>query len=294
MLTYGLIEAGDRGWAAPVTVATIVSGLAVIAGFLLWERRLARTGRRPMVDPVLFRSRAFTWGAILSGVAGLCVAGLLFSMPQYFQAVRGEDAMGSGVKMLPFVVGLIAGAAPAGPLMKAIGSRSTIALGFVLAGSGAGVGATTSAGSGTAFVAVWMLVLCAGVGLALTATTSVALAELPVEHSGIGSAFVQTFQKTCAPLGSAIMGSVLAASYQSDLGYAGLPSGAAGEIRHSVFGGLAVAERLHSLPLVRRIQEAFAYGLDVSLIATAAIAVAGLALTVLFVSRSKGVHAGRS
>jgi MFS transporter, DHA2 family, multidrug resistance protein len=57
----------------------------------------------PMVDPALFRSRASSWGAVLSGMAGLCVAGLLFSMPQYFQAVQGADAMESGLKMLPWI-----------------------------------------------------------------------------------------------------------------------------------------------------------------------------------------------
>lgn len=305
VLTYGLIEAGDRGWTAPITLTATVGGLAILAGFFLWERRLGSRGGQPMVDAALFKSRAFSWGAILSGMAGLCIAGLLFSMPQYFQAVQGADAMGSGLKMLPFVVGLIVGALPASPLAKAIGARTTIAIGFVLAGVGAGIGAVTSAVSDTTFVAIWMAILCAGVGLALTATTSVALSELSVERSGIGSAVVQTFQKTCAPLGSAIMGSVLAASYQAHLGHAGLPADVAPEIRHSVFNGLAIAGRLGSLSLVRKIREAFAYGLDISLLATAGIALAGLILTLAFVSRTKtaghagaavaeGSHAGRS
>jgi EmrB/QacA subfamily drug resistance transporter len=286
VLTYGLIEAGDHGWTAPVTLVMTIGGLAVLGGFFAWERRFAARGGKPMVDTALFKSRAFTWGAILSGMAGLCIAGLLFSMPQYFQAVQGADAMGSGLRMLPFVVGLIVGALPASPLAKAIGARLTIAAGFVLAGAGAGIGAVTSAVSDTVFVSTWMAILCAGVGLALTTTTSVALSELSVERSGIGSAVVQTFQKTCAPLGSAIMGSVLAASYKAHLG-SGLPADAAADIRHSVFSGLAVADRLGSEPLARRIREAFAHGLDVSLLATSGIAAAGLVLTLLFVSRAK-------
>ncbi|MGI5229678.1 MFS transporter [Actinoallomurus sp. CA-142502] len=305
VLTYGLIEAGERGWSAAVTLTTTAGGIAILGGFFAWERRLGGRGGMPMVDPALFRSRAFSWGAVLSGTAGLCVAGLLFSMPQYFQAVQGADAMESGLKMLPFVIGLVLGALPAGPLAKAAGARLTIALGFVLAGVGAGIGAVTSAVSATAFVVVWMAVLCAGVGLALTATTSVALSELSVERSGIGSAVVQTFQKTCAPLGSAVMGSVLAASYQARLGHAGLPVGAAPEIRHSVFSGLAIADRLGSLSLERRIRDAFAYGLDVSLLATAGIALTGLILTLTFAPRTRpaghagatipdGAHAGRS
>ncbi len=286
-LTYGLIEAGQRGWSAPITLTLIAGGIAILGGFLAWERRLDRRGGMPMIHPALFRSRAFTWGAILGGVAGLGLAGLLFTMPQYFQAVQGADAFGAGLRMLPFIIGLILGALPASLLAKTIGIRFTIALGFVVAAAGAWVGTATSAVSATIFVAGWMAVLCAGVGLALTAATSAALSELPVERSGIGSAVVQTFQKTCAPLGSAIMGSLLSASYQAHLGHTRLPRVGAPAIRQSVYSGVAIATRLGSASLVRAIRDAFAYGLDISLFATAGIALAGLILTLAFVSRHK-------
>ena len=285
VLTYGLIEAGEHGWSAPVALTMIVGGAAVLGGFFAWERRLGRRGGMPMLHPELFQSKVFTWGASLSGVAGLCVAGLLFTMPQYFQAVQGATAFGSGVRMLSLVVGLIGGAVPASTLAKAIGVRVTIALGFVLVGVGAGIGTTTSAASSTAFVSAWMVVLCAGVGMALTATTSAALSELLVERSGIGSAIVQTFQKTCAPLGSAIMGSVLAASYQAHLGVAQLPASSAPAIRQSVYSGVAIASQLGSASLGATVRGAFAYGLDIALYATAAIALAGLILTLAFMPR---------
>jgi hypothetical protein len=129
--------------------------------------------------------------------------------------------------------------------------------------------------------------LCAGVGLALTAATSAALSELSAERSGIGSAVVQTFQKTCAPLGSAIMGSVLAASYQSHLSLGQLPPGTAPAVRQSVYSGIAIASRLGTASLARMIRDAFAYGLDISLIATAGIALVGLVLAVAFMPRSR-------
>jgi EmrB/QacA subfamily drug resistance transporter len=294
VLTYGLIEAGTKGWSAPLPLVLIAVGIVILGGFFVWERRLGRRGGMPMIHPTLFQSRAFTWGAILGGVTGLGLAGLLFTMPQYFQAVKGASAFGAGLRMIPFIVGLILGALPASLLVKAIGTRLTIALGFVLVGAAAWVGVATSAVSSTAFVAGWMAVLCAGVGLALTTATSAALSELSVDRSGIGSAVVQTFQKTCAPLGSAIMGSVLVASYQSHLGLARLPASDAPAIRNSVYSGVAIAGRLGSASLLRAVRDAFSYGLDVSLVATAAIAVTGLVLTLVFMSRRNVVeHAGR-
>jgi MFS transporter, DHA2 family, multidrug resistance protein len=281
-VTYGLIEAGQHGWDDPAALALIAAGLAALAWFAGWERRLGGRGGEPLIDPALFRSRSFTWGAILGGVAGLGMIGLLFIMPQYFQAVRGADALGSGLRLLPLVGGLIAGALPASWLARAIGARLTVTLGFALLGAGAVIGAATGTGSGTAFVATWMAVLCAGAGLALTAATSAALSRLSAERSGIGSAAVQAFQHTAGPFGTAIMGSVLAAAYRARLDLTGLPPAAAAAARQGVYGGLAAASRLRSASLGRSARAAFVHGLDISLLVSAGIAAAGIILALAF------------
>ncbi len=123
-VTYGLIKAGQDGWGDPAALALMALGLVLLGGFVAWERRLGRWGGQPLVDPGLFRSASFTWGAILGGVAGLGMIGLLFTMPQYFQAVRGVGAMGSGLRLLPLVGGLIAGALPASALARAAGAMA--------------------------------------------------------------------------------------------------------------------------------------------------------------------------
>jgi MFS transporter, DHA2 family, multidrug resistance protein len=284
-VTWGLIQAGQHGWADPAALALVSAGLAALAAFFGWERRLSARGGQPMIDPALFASRSFTWGAVLGGVAGLGMVGLLFIMPQYFQAVRGASALGSGLRLLPLVGGLIIGALPASWLAKTIGARLTIALGFLLLAAGSALGTATSAASGEAFIAAWMAVLCAGTGLALTAATSAALSRLSAGRSGIGSAVVQAFQKTSAPFGTAIMGSVLAAAYQSHLRLAGLPAAAAAAARQSVYGAVTAAGQLRSPALASSARAAFAHGMDISLLVSAAIAVAGTALTLAFLPR---------
>jgi DHA2 family multidrug resistance protein-like MFS transporter len=288
LLTYGLIEAGQQGWGDADAVALITAGVVIMGGFVAWERRLAERGGEPLIDPALFRSRAFAWGATLGGVAGLGMIGLLFIMPQYFQAVRGVDAFGSGVRLLPLVGGLVAGAVPANRLATAVGEKRTVALGFALLAAGSGIGALTGVASSTAFVAVWMTILCAGAGLALTASTAVALSELSAQRSGIGSAVVQAFQKTSAPFGTAIMGSVLAAAYQGHLHLNGLPSAAATAARQGISDGVVVADQLGSPSLGHAVRAAFVHGMDISLLASAAIAVTGLILAAVFLPPRAG------
>jgi AcrR family transcriptional regulator len=263
----------------------MAAGLAALAGFVLRERRVGERAGTPLIDPELFRSASFTWGAVLGGVAGLAMIGVLFVMPQYFQAVQGASALSSGLRLLPLVGGLIVGALPAGGLARAAGARFTTMLGFSLLAAGAAAGATTGAAASAAFIAVWMAVLGAGTGLALTAATAAALSRLSPERSGTGSAVVQAFQKTAGSVGTAIMGSVLAAGYQARLGLRGIPAAAIATARPSVYDGMAAASRLGSAALAGSVRNAFTGGMNVSLLASSGIALAGALLTLAFLPR---------
>jgi MFS transporter, DHA2 family, multidrug resistance protein len=284
-LTYGLVQAGQDGWGDPAALALIAAGLAGLTGFAWRERRLGRRGGSPLVDPGLFRSASFTWGAVLGGVAGLAMIGVLFVMPQYFQAIRGATALGSGLRLLPLIGGLIIGALPTSALARAAGVRLTVTLGFTLLAAGALGGAMTGPVSSATFVASWMAVLGTGTGLTLTAATAAALSRLSGERSGTGSAVVQAFQKTAGPLGTAILGSTLAARYQARLDLRGVPAAAAAAARRSVYDGVAAASRLGSASLARMARSAFAAGLDAALLASAGIAVAGALLALAFLPR---------
>jgi EmrB/QacA subfamily drug resistance transporter len=278
-LAYGFVEAGQRGWTDPVVLGPIAAGLVALVAFFLWERRLARRpGGRPLVDLELFRSGAFTWGVLLSALMGLAMIGVIFTLPQYFQAVVGTDAMGSGVRLLPLIAGLVAGALPADRVAALVGRRTVVAAGFALLAAGMAVGATTSVASSGWFVAAWMVLVGAGTGLTMSTAAATALSALSPERSGVGSAVMQAVQKVGGPFGVAIMGSVLSTAYQADLRAANLPQAA----RDSVFGGLAVAERLGSAPLAASVRAAFVHGMDAALLISAGIALAGIVLTVVF------------
>jgi MFS transporter, DHA2 family, multidrug resistance protein len=113
-LIYGLIQAGQHGWSNAGALLEMAGGLAVLVGFFFWERRLShKPGGQPLLDLALFRSRSYTWGVILSAIAIFAMFGVLFTMPQYFQGVLGTSPMGSGLRLLPLIGGLVLAAVPA-------------------------------------------------------------------------------------------------------------------------------------------------------------------------------------
>ncbi|HLI07688.1 MAG TPA: DHA2 family efflux MFS transporter permease subunit [Ktedonobacteraceae bacterium] len=282
-VTYGLIEAGQNGWTDATALVLMIAGVVVLVGFFFWERWLGRRpGGQPLVDPALFRSPSFTWGVILAAIAGLSMIGVLFTMPQYFQGILGTDAMGSGIRLLPLIGGLVVGAVSAERVARLVGAKITVALGFVLLAAGMLLGATTGVATGESFSAVWMALVGAGMGLTMATAASAALSELPQERSGVGSAVMQALQKVGAPFGAAILGSVLSTTYQGQLNLAGLAPVITGAVKASLFGGLAVAQKLGSAALFASVRAAFVHGMDVSLVVAAGIAAMGFVLTLAF------------
>jgi DHA2 family multidrug resistance protein-like MFS transporter len=285
-VTYGLIEAGEYGWSNVGAWLLIAGGLVVVVGFFTWERAVnRRPDGQPLLDLALFHSKAYLWGVVLAAVAILAMFGVLFTLPQYFQGVLGTTAMGSGVRLLPLIGGLLAGALPAAVIAKLLGTKLTVAFGFATIGIGLVLGTTTSVSSGIGFVATWIAICGFGLGIAMATTSSTALAELSQDQAGIGSAVLQALNKVGGPFGSAVLGSVLASAYVARLHLARLPTTVAAAARQSVFGGDAVARSLRSNTLAESVHKAFVHGMDSALSVSAGIAFAGVLLALVFVPR---------
>lgn len=282
-VTYALIELGRNGWTDPGSLAVLAAGLAILYLFFRWERRLAvRAGGEPLIDLRLFRLPAFTWGIALTGLGALVMFGMVFTLPQYSQGVLGLDAQGAGLRLLPIIGGLVVGAVPADRVAAWAGPKLTVAAGFAVIVVGLLLGATTSTSSTAAFTATWMAITGLGMGIAFATAASAALQTVPADRSGVASALVQALQKVGAPLGSAVLGSVLVTFYHGRLDVGALPAPLAAAVRQSVFAGIAVAARLHSPQLADQVRGAFLAGMDASFVVSAAVAALALVLALAF------------
>jgi DHA2 family multidrug resistance protein-like MFS transporter len=283
LVMYGLIEAGRNGWGDASALLPFVGGSAVLVGFVAWEAWLTRSpGGEPLVDLGLFRSRSFAWGVVLTAIGVFGLSGMLFTLPQYLQAVLGADAQGSGVRLLPLIAGLVFGAVPADRVAARIGPKLTVATGFAVLAAGLGIGSTMVVGSGDGFIAGWTFIVGGGSGLAFATSASAALVELSAERSGVGAGLIQAVTKLGPAFGATILGSVLSSTYQGRLDLTGVPAEAAAAVEKSVFAGLAVAQQVGSSSLADGVRVAFLAGVDDALRVTAIVAVAGIALTLAF------------
>jgi Na+/melibiose symporter-like transporter len=279
VLTFGLVKAGQDGWSSAGALGGMIGGLAVLVTFGLWERS---RGDRALVDLRLFSNKRFTWGTIIGGLGIFAFMGILFAAPQYFQAVLGTDAMGSGVRLLPLLGGMMVGAGAADRIAARAGAKITVTLGFAILAGALVLATATTATSGYGLAATWTALGGLGAGLVLATASSTTLSTISADRAGTASALMQAVQKLGSPLSAAILGSVLNSGYTGHLTLTGLPAQAVDAVRDSVFAGLAVAEKLGSVALRDEVRTAFVTGLENLVWVAGAIAVAGVALTLLF------------
>ncbi|MDQ0772852.1 DHA2 family multidrug resistance protein-like MFS transporter [Streptomyces aurantiacus] len=285
-MTYGVIQGGEKGWTDVTVLATILGGLLALVAFVLWEKRTPD----PLVDLSLFRSARFTSGTMLGTVINFTMFGVLFTMPQYYQAILGTDAMGSGFRLLPMVGGLLVGVTVANRIAKAMGPKAAVGLGFALLGAALFYGATTDVGSGTGLAAAWTAAYGLGLGLALPTAMDAALGALSEDSAGVGSGVNQSIRTLGGSFGAAILGSILNSKYRGDLELDGLPDAAQDAAKDSVFGGLGVARAMESSSFADSVRSAFVGALDVVLVVSGFLGLLGVLLAVVWLPS----HVGQS
>ncbi len=299
-VTYGVIQAGQEGWSSTRAVAGLVIGAVALLAFLAWERQVTRRHRVPLVDLGLFRSARFTWGTVLATMVSFAMFGLLFAMPQYFQAVMGQDPLGSGIRLLPLIGGLVIGAGLATRLQGArsrdrataetppaprLATNLVVAIGFAFMAMGLFLGATTKVGSGTGWAVFWFVICGFGLGFSLPATMNAALGALSIERAGTGAGLIMACRQVGATIGVALLGNILNSEYRDRVNVAHLPASVAQAVRKGVATGMEAARQLGDAALGRSVRFAFVTSLDVMLCVCGAIAVGAMALALFFLPR---------
>ncbi|CAH0122265.1 Antiseptic resistance protein [Paenibacillus sp. CECT 9249] len=271
-LTYGVIEAGERGWDDVIALASVLAGMLLLLWFIVYQARTPH----PLVDPSLFRSRSFAGGTWIGSIISFALFGVLFALPQYLQAVLEMDALSAGLRLLPLVIGLLIGTPISDALQSRFGTRTAIVIGSVLLGIGLAMGSATDLSTGYGFTSIWISAVGLGIGLALPAAMDEAVSALTPERSGVGSALLMAMRQVGGTLGVAILGAVLSAGYRNHLNPDEWPAETAEMAQRNLSSGLAAARQIGSDSLVHSAKTSFVGGMAYMLRVCAGAAVVGI------------------
>ncbi|MGW3953850.1 MFS transporter [Streptomyces sp. NPDC004752] len=261
-LIYAIIEAPDRGWGDPLVLGLLATAVVLLAALVVRERRAAR----PMLDMSLLGQRGFLVNSVAATLVTFTLSGLLFVLPPYLQAVLGNDALGTGVRLLPMMGGLLVAARGAQPVVARFGARAVVSAGLVVLAFAAFLGSRTTVDSGYGFTALWLSVAGLGFGFAMVPAMDGALGALPADRAGSGSGLLMTLRQVGGAIGIALLGSLLAGAFRDRLDVTGLTGQAAHTAGESVVAAHLVAERSGATQLVASANSAYVHGMGLVLL----------------------------
>jgi EmrB/QacA subfamily drug resistance transporter len=205
---YGLINAGDQGWADLGTLLPIAAAIVLYGVFMVVER----TVRTPLMHLNLLSRRPIAAGAFLMFLAAGVLVADLFLGSQYLQHLRGLSALETGLFFLPPALALMIGAITAGRLVGTIGTRpvAVAALALVAIGNGLLIGVPAD---GSVYVEALpgAVVFALGGGPLFVCATTSALGRTSLHEAGVVSGVVQTFNQLGAAICVAVASTVAAA-----------------------------------------------------------------------------------
>jgi EmrB/QacA subfamily drug resistance transporter len=238
VLVYAIVKAHTFGWASGRTVGLIAASVALLAAFVVIERR----SRAPLMRLSIFRVRSLAVGDTVLLLVASGMFGMFFFASLYVQEILGYSPLRAGLAFLPVTAGIIVGAGLSQQLIRRLGVRN-VAMGGVSLGA-AGMVVLTQLpvhGSYVGNLLIGLLPLSIGLGLAFVPITLLGTSGVSSEDAGLASGLFNTAQQVGGSLGLAIL-STLAASQTSSLLRAGGTSPAAATVSgyHIAFLGAAI------------------------------------------------------
>jgi EmrB/QacA subfamily drug resistance transporter len=127
-LVWGLVRGNTAGWGSVEVVSTLVVGVLLGVGFVLWEGRVDD----PMLPMRFFRLRAFSTANVANFCLYASLFGALFLLAQYLQTALGYSPLGAGLRLMPWTATLMVCAPIAGKLTDRLGERGFMVGGLLL------------------------------------------------------------------------------------------------------------------------------------------------------------------
>ncbi len=205
LLVYALVDANNAGWGSVRTISLLAISAALVAAFVVIERRSAA----PLMPFRIFRLRTLTGANVVGVLVGASLFSMFFFISLYMQQVLGYSAIKAGVSYLPLAVSIILSAGIASQLVTRIGYKQVLALGMVFIA--AGLLWFTQISVGGSFAADILgpsLLAAVGLGFAFVPTTIAAVAGVPDRDAGLASGLINTSQQVGGALGLAILSAI--------------------------------------------------------------------------------------
>ncbi|RKN47214.1 DHA2 family efflux MFS transporter permease subunit [Streptomyces hoynatensis] len=220
-LTYGLAGiGGDGGPGTGPALGWTAAGAVLLGCFV----RHALRAPAPLVDLRLFARGGYVAASLINFLVGALVFGAVILMPLYFQVVRGQDAVATGLLLVPQGLGIAVAFRYAALMTDRAGGGRT-ALAGVLIGL-VGTLPFVFIGAHTPYGWLCAAMVVRGIGIGATMVPAIAVAYRAIPPDRVGDATVQL--NVLQRIGGSVSTALFAVVLQRGLDGAATPSAMAG------------------------------------------------------------------
>ena len=206
LLVYAIVDAVNVGWGSAATLSRIAGAVALLAAFLVIERRR----RDPLMPFSIFRLRTLRGADAVSFLIGMSLFSMFFFISLYLQDVLRYSPIQTGVSYLPLAVTIIVTAGAASQFVTRIGFKPTLVAGMLLTAGGLIWFSRVPAPGGSYLADVLgpSLLAGAGLGFAFVPVTIAAVTGTEPREAGLASGLMNTAQQIGGALGLAILATI--------------------------------------------------------------------------------------
>jgi DHA2 family multidrug resistance protein-like MFS transporter len=214
LLVGGIIHASTTlTFMTPSVLIPMGLGVLVLAGFVLTE---ARSEHRSF-DVTLFKNRGYAVSLTAVSLAFFAMSGITFTLPFFLQTLRGYTTLQAGLCFLPFAIGQIIAAPRSAAMVARFGYKRVMTFGLVVVSVALLALSSISLDVPLWFVLVTFFLFGFGMGNVIAPASTVMQNALPLARAGAGSAVQNTVRQVFGALGVAVIGTVLATRYASNI-----------------------------------------------------------------------------
>ena len=222
-VTYGLLPYGNNltGWGNPLIIGALVLGIALIAIFVLIERKV----ESPMFRLELFKIRMFS-AANFAGILGAVARGgamlmLIIFLQAIWLPLHGvsyeSTPFWSGIYMLPMLLGFVLMGPLSGWLSDKHGARGLASLGMLVTATGLLLLTFLPYNFVYWKFAVFIFIVGVGGGMFAAPNTAAIMNSVPAESRGAASGMRATLQNVGSTMSLALFFTIVIVSLASSL-----------------------------------------------------------------------------
>jgi EmrB/QacA subfamily drug resistance transporter len=257
-VVFGLVEAGSNGWAAPVTVGSLVAGVALLWLFV----RIEKTAPEPILPLRILADRTRASANVARGLGYAGMYGMIFFLTQFLQDIQGHSSLITGIGFLPTPTSVfLASQLTSRVLVNRFPAKMLMIMGTTCSALGLLLATQLHAGTPYLQVLASLILIGTGMGISFVSLTTAGLAGVASSDAGAASGLINVMQQLGAALGLAVLVTVFDTV---------TPSARSAGLSTAAHAGAAA-------------RTALVHGVDVTMAAGAGFALVALAIVALLV-----------